>query len=1069
MLGPVEVRVDSATVALPSRVRVLLAALLCRPNRTVSVDELTDIVWSNEPPAAPATLRSHVLRLRRLLGEGSDRVVTTGPGYRIEVGARTELDTLVFGEHCESARDAARSSDWPAVWTAASAALGLWRGAPLADVNCDRLHRDETPGWAQSRVEVTELAARAGLELGRAAESVLLLTRLAAEEPHQEGVHALLIEALAVAGRRAEALAVYRRLRTALARDLGIEPGARIAAAHQRVLRSGGNSAAPHDGSQRTAAPDRDLPAGPDPATLALPTGPVEVDGTGAALRGARPAPTEPVTAWRRLPAEPVTVLRQLPADLPFFSGRTEELRTLLAAPAAGPAGVATTVLVTAIEGMAGVGKTQLAVHAAHELVRAGRFGTLQLYVNLRGFDPDRPPADPSDVLAGLLHALGVDRSLMPEGLDARAALFRDRLHGREALLLLDDAADAHQVRPLIPADPGCLVLITSRRSLAGLDGARSLPLAALAPAEALQLLAAVAGAERVADSPGAAAQVVHACGHLPLALMLAAARLRARPAWRLADLVEYLRPGGISALTTGGRSLRASFDLSYRGLPEEARRVFRLLAVHPGREYTAHAIATLAGVDPAAARETLELLVDEHLLIQDTPARYRLHDLLHAFAAELTEGGTADRLALYRLTVWYCHTARAADELLRPARRWSAPLLPAAAPPVLPPLRFPDHDRTLAWLDVERANLTAVLSRAAEQGLGPLVAALALSLSWYLHTRGPASSLLSVLRTTQATVSPEADPVLAARVLTELGDYHALTRRYQDAVRHHERALELHRANHDRDGEAATLLGLGSAHDRLNRPQEAVRCWRQARVIFAELGNRLGAATCLVNLARSYRALERFDEAVEHVRRGRRARPRRAGGLPRPRRRARAGAGAGRAGRAPPTAGPRHRGRRLPAPGPAAVPAGRRPLRRGGRTGRAGNLVLPARPARAGGAGLARCPLDPDGHRAPAGRGDRAPPGRGGRARREPSGAPVVRTVAVADRVTGGAGNRAGRSGSITFPERPARPRSGLARRHRRAHLRRRAGGFGSAARSSLPFRVSGMAASTTVRAGSM
>ncbi|MDY0812686.1 AfsR/SARP family transcriptional regulator [Kitasatospora purpeofusca] len=892
VLGPVEVRVDSATVALPSRVRVLLAALLCRPNRTVSVDELTDIVWSNEPPAAPATLRSHVLRLRRLLGEGSDRVVTTGPGYRIEVGPRTELDSLVFGEHCESARDAARSSDWPAVWTAASAALGLWRGAPLADVNCDRLHRDETPGWAQSRVEVTELAARAGLELGRAAESVLLLTRLAAEEPHQEGVHALLIEALAIAGRRAEALAVYRRLRTALARDLGIEPGARIAAAHQRVLRSGGNSVAGHGGSEPAAVASRERPVAPGtgsgtgPAAVAvaiagagaLPGGPgttacesgAAVCESGVAVCESSPA----LPGARRAPAEPVTVLRQLPADLPFFNGRTEELRTLLAAPApaagpaAGPAGVSATVLVTAIEGMAGVGKTRLAVHAAHELVRAGRFSTLQLYVNLRGFDPDRPPADPSDVLAGLLHALGVDRSLMPEGLDARAALFRDRLHGREALLLLDDAADAHQVRPLIPADPGCLVLVTSRRSLAGLDGARSLPLATLAPAEALQLLAAVAGAERVADSPAAAAQVIHACGNLPLALVLAAARLRARPAWRLADLVEYLRPGGISALTTGGRSLRASFDLSYRGLPEEARRVFRLLAVHPGREYTAPAIATLAGVDPATARETLELLVDEHLLIQDTPARYRLHDLLHAFAAELTEGGAADRLALYRLTVWYCHTARAADELLRTrssvVRPRYAPPLP---PPVLPALRFPDHDRTLAWLDVERANLTAVLSRAAEHGLGPLVAALALSLSWYLHTRGPASSLLSVLRTTQATVNPEADPELAARVLTELGDYHALTRRYQDAVRHHERALELHRANRDREGEAATLLSLGSAHDRLNRPQEAVRCWRQARVIFAELGNRLGAATCLVNLARSYRALERFDEAVSHDR----------------------------------------------------------------------------------------------------------------------------------------------------------------------------------------------------------
>ncbi|MER5354832.1 BTAD domain-containing putative transcriptional regulator [Kitasatospora sp. NPDC002551] len=586
---------------VPSRVRILLASLLCRPNQTVGVTELADAVWSNQPPrAATTTLRSHVLRLRRLLGEAAERVETTGSGYRIGVDPQTELDATIFTAQSESARGAARSEDWQTVSRSATAALELWRGAPLSDVPSDPLHRDEVPGWLEARVELTELAACADLRLGRTAEAIRVLRRLAAEEPHREGVHALLIEALAAAGRRAEALEVYRRMRAALAADLGIEPGPQIAAVHQRVLGSGG--ATPPPGARRA----------PAPAASAEPT--------------------------RRSPPVPVTVLRQLPADLATFTGRSAELAALLDA-ATGPAGSPATVQVTAIEGMAGVGKTRLAVRAAHELARAGRFSQLQLYVNLRGFDPDHRPLDPSDVLDGLLGALGVDGSRVPAGLDARAALFRDRLHGREALLLLDNAADEPQVRPLVPAGPGCLVLVTSRRRLAGLDGANALPLDPLSPPEAVALLAATAGPDRIAAAPEAAERIAGLCGRLPLALALAASRLRARPAWGLSDLAEHLEHGGIRAIVAGDRSLRTAFDLSYQGLPEAARRFFRLLAVHPGRDYTARSAADLAALDPASAREALEALVDENLLTQDRPEHYRLHDLLHAFAVETAAG----------------------------------------------------------------------------------------------------------------------------------------------------------------------------------------------------------------------------------------------------------------------------------------------------------------------------------------------------------------------------------------------------------------------------------------------
>ena len=329
-------------------------------------------------------------------------------------------------------------------------------------------------------------------------------------------------------------------------------------------------------------------------------------------------------------------MLRQLPADIPTFTGRAKELHGLLDT-VGGPQRRPHTVTITVIEGMAGVGKTCLAVHAAHELVRAGRFGGLQLYANLRGFDPHRPAAEPADVLDGLLRALGVDRTRIPDGLDARAALFRDCLHGREALLLLDDATGEQQIRPLIPASPGCLVLVTSRRSLAGLDGATPLPLDTLTGSESMDLLTAIVGTRHVRADRDAADRVAVLCGGLPLALTLAGARLRARPAWGLADLAGHLEDG-IFAVKVGDRSLRAAFDASYQGLSELPGRVFRLLAAHPGWHFTAPLTASLAGIDVNAARGALERLVDEYLVLQRKPGQYRLHDLLSAFARELPD-----------------------------------------------------------------------------------------------------------------------------------------------------------------------------------------------------------------------------------------------------------------------------------------------------------------------------------------------------------------------------------------------------------------------------------------------
>ncbi|GAB2736592.1 NB-ARC domain-containing protein [Kitasatospora kifunensis] len=330
-------------------------------------------------------------------------------------------------------------------------------------------------------------------------------------------------------------------------------------------------------------------------------------------------------------------VVGQLPTDLATFTGRQEELAQLIrAATHQRDNEAANTVVISAIEGMAGVGKTQLAIHTAHQLVRSGRFVDVQLHANLRGFDAELPPTDPSTVLEAFLRQLGVPVQQIPGSRDERAAMFRDRLRERHALILLDNAADENQVRDLIPAGPTCLVLITSRRSLTALDNATPYRLDVFTESESLALLARIAGHQRVAAEPEAAARIAEYCGHLPLAVSLAAARLRSRPAWSLRHLADKLRDGRLSAIRAGNRALRPVFHLSYQELDEPLRRVFRLLGHHPGPDTTPAQVAALADIPDDQAEDALEQLQDEHLLAQPTPGRYELHDLLRLLAVEL-------------------------------------------------------------------------------------------------------------------------------------------------------------------------------------------------------------------------------------------------------------------------------------------------------------------------------------------------------------------------------------------------------------------------------------------------
>jgi len=556
----------------------------------------------------------------------------------------------------------------------------------------------------------------------------------------------------------------------------------------------------------------------------------------------------------------PVGVFRQLPADLATFTGRTRELAQLMDAVAEGGS---RTVVISAIEGMAGVGKTRLAVHAAHELARAGRYADVQLYVDLRGFDAEQPPADPSAVLDGFLRQLGVAAQRIPDGLDQRAAMFRDHMEGKNALILLDNAADDRQVRDLIPASPTCLVLITSRRTLAAVEGASFHPLDVFDPPDALGLLARIAGADRVAAEPSSAEQIVEACGHLPLAVSLAASRLRSRPTWRLADFAERIGGAGLVSANIGRRSVRAVFDLSVAELPGPLRRLFLAVGLFPGGDFTAQAAAALADVGVGAARQMLEQLQDEHLLQQNTPGRYALHDLLRTYARELAaeeSAGRTDLGALTRLFDHYRYTAAVAMDLVEPATRERRPRI---TPPDTEAQEFADRAEALGWLRTERPNLLAVAAHAASCGLAAHVSQLS-HITWrFLHNHGHHRDALE-LHTLAVTVTrASGDRKGLANALRFSGLAYERLGLLREALAASEQALALCEDLSDR---AAILESLGNVNVLMCRYERATGYFDQALALWQSLGRMLGVGNNLGNLGVASFHLGRYGTAHDHL-----------------------------------------------------------------------------------------------------------------------------------------------------------------------------------------------------------
>jgi DNA-binding SARP family transcriptional activator/tetratricopeptide (TPR) repeat protein len=864
ILGPLLVRDGETFVDVPKgRQRVLLAALLLHAGKPVPAGVLTKVVWDGSPPpGAEVTLRSHVLRLRRALGpRAGARLITRSPGYLLQAG-EDEVDVLRFRCLCRDGGTALREGAWATAQALFCEALGFWRGAPLADVPSGSLHRDEVQNLEELRLQAEEWRIDAALHLGGQAELMPGLQSLAARHPLRERFHGQLMLALYRCDRRAEALAAYARAREILVGELGTEPGPELRELHQRILTA-------------------------DPALA-------------AAAEPTRPTEAEPQHGTPR----------ELPSAVPGFTGRSAELQALTRLLDRSGEHAPGTVVVSAIGGTAGVGKTALAVYWAHQV--AERFPDGQLYVNLRGYDPGEPvPA--SDALAGFLRALGVPGQDIPPEAGERAARYRSLLAGRRVLVVLDNAGSADQIRPLLPGTPACTVLVTSRDALPGLvarNGATRLDLDVLPLAEAVALLRTLIGA-RVDAEPDAAAELAAQCCRLPLALRVAAELATSQPAVPLAALTDELadlrtRLDLLDAGGDPGTQVRAVFSWSYRHLDANTARTFRLLGLHPSPDLDPYAAAALAAATVPQGRRALDVLARAHLIQPAGQGRYSMHDLLRGYARELAtavDAGEEQRAALTRLFDYYLYSAATAMDTLYPAGRHRRPRIPPSAT-TAPPLA--DAAAAREWLDTQRASLVAVTVHTAGHGWPAHATQLAVILYRYLDYGGhyPEAIIIQsqALRSARRTGDHAAevsvlnylgsaylhqgryrqasdyfkqalircreigDQPRAARALGNLGNASFLQGGYDQALGRYEQALALYRETGDVSGEAIVLNNMSVIDRRQGRYQQASGRSHKAAALARKIGDRDTEAYALAALGGTDLQLDRYKEATTHL-----------------------------------------------------------------------------------------------------------------------------------------------------------------------------------------------------------
>jgi DNA-binding SARP family transcriptional activator/tetratricopeptide (TPR) repeat protein len=818
ILGPVRAWRDGHEVEMSTpQHRAVLTVLLMAAGRPVGMAELIDVTWGDSPPGTAVNgIHRNIGMLRRLLEpsltarETGRWLVRGGGGYRMAVDARS-LDLLRFRELVEQGR-AARSVDLFVE------ALTLWQGPPGTGAGTEVRQRPAAIAIDREYQAAAGEAADIALISGTAERAMATVRQAADRYPLDEALQARVVLLLASTGRQSEALEVYRGVARRLADELGVDPGEELRAAQSQVLRQ------------------------------AVPSG--------------RPTPPAPV----RRPA-------QLPPDLAVFVGRHTELSDASALTDAS-AGSAPAMTISTVGGMAGIGKTTLAVHWAHQV--ADRYPDGQLHVDLRGFDPSGQVMDPGDALAYLLTSLGTDPADIPTGLADQTAAFRSLIWGRRMLLLLDNARDEEQVRPLLPGSPGCLVIVTSRRHLSGLvavEGAVPLALGPLDAAQAREFLGRRLGADRIAREGQAVDDIVDLCAGLPLALAIVAARAALRgPRIPLATLAAELQRsrGTLDAFTGPASSInaRAVFSWSYQALSDRAAAMFRLLPVHPGPDAGVPALASLAGVPPASAAEAVAELLDANLLGEGAPSRYRSHDLLRAYAAELDDEHADRPAARERLLDYYVHSAHAANLVLRPHRR------PIELDPAVPGVTVvvPDHASDAhGWLACEEQALLSVVDDAVRHGFDRRT----VQLVWSLNAL-PAriETELNLLRIASAAVERLGDRLMTARLELGLAAVHQRAGDVDSSLRHFGRALELGVELGDLDTQAAAHVNLTMGYERLGRYADSAVHSNRALDLHRQLGDRDGELRTLagrcwtrVRLGAYRDAIDRGQELLQSLR----------------------------------------------------------------------------------------------------------------------------------------------------------------------------------------------------------
>ncbi|WP_030917039.1 AfsR/SARP family transcriptional regulator [Streptosporangium amethystogenes] len=906
VLGPVQAWRDGSELDLGTPLqRSILAMLLLRENRAVTPAEMIDAIWGDDaPPRALGALRTYVSRLRAVLEpDRSPRtrpelLTSVGRGYALRLNG-VVLDLVLFERGIAEAEVARRAGELVKAAESLRASLALCTGEPLAGA-VGPYAEHQRDRLTERRMSVLEVLMDLDLELGRHADVLSELIALTADHPLRERLRAQLMLAYYRCGRRAEALAAFADTRATLIEELGIEPGPDLTSMHQRILT---------DDPVLALAPTARLT--PAEATPAAPD------------RSPEPEPTR--TSGRRgTPVFPeLPRPAQLPAAVNDFTGRRQiiaRLRTLLSAQE-GSEGVP----VAAISGIGGVGKTALAVHVAHAMYDL--FPDGQLYADLRGYGVE--PTAPESVLAAFLRGLGLPADAIPDGLAERSALFRSLLADRRMLVLLDNARDAAQVGQLLPGSAGCAAIVTSRGKLADLASARLIDLDVMEPEEALALFGTVAGTERVEAERAAAMDVVAACGFLPLAVRIVAARLAARPSWTVASLVPRLADERrrLDEMRVGDLAVEATFALGYGQLSPAQARAFRLLSLPGGPDISIGAASGLLALEAMDTEDVLESLVDASLLEAPAPGRYRFHDLLKLFARRIAERaestaegdggqdggeqrgsgvsvaiGGEGAAALARLLDFYLASARSAHRLAYEGSTIADQLGVTGTGHA-----FVSADEAVAWLSVEAESLFASIAQVglanrAEAllpgadlllAMEPLLESGSHGREFESRTRemlavarrlGAVSSelrcryvlgrvLFGTNRLAEAEeefrasleLSAGGDRIVVGEVLNALAVVAGRRRRHVEALAWFSSAREAFREVGARGGEALTLSYSARDHLFLEQPQEAIAAAEQGLALFIEMGSSAGTARARYHLGMILSRVGRLTEAVHH------------------------------------------------------------------------------------------------------------------------------------------------------------------------------------------------------------